>query len=221
MVRNLTQPAASRRPEARPLVVTVFCGAALAAEYLKPAADIGRLLAEHHLQVVYGGGRLGLMGALADAVLDAGGHITGILPAFLDAVPGVAHRGLTELRIVPDLAARKAELTDRADAFLALPGGLGTLDELAHVWAAAAFAARPRPVGLLNVGGIYTPLIDYVRRSAGEGFLAHHAHLCLEDLLLADSDPACILAALIERVRPAAMGYSPGASAAPLPAEAT
>jgi uncharacterized protein (TIGR00730 family) len=99
--------------------------AAPAAGYLQ-AAVTGRLLAEQHLQVVYGGGRLGLMGTLADAVLDAGGHITGILPAFLNAVPGVAHRGLTELRIVPDMATRKAELTAADDAFLALPGGRTT-----------------------------------------------------------------------------------------------
>lgn len=182
--------------------MTVFCGAAPApAAYLRAAAATGRLLAEHDIHVVYGGGRLGLMGALADAALDAGGHVTGVIPRLLHT-PEIAHDGLTALQIVPDMATRKARLIDAADAVLALPGGLGTLDELAYLWASTALGTRARPVGLLNTGGYYTPLLDFVRSAAASGFLAHHDHLRLDDLLLADDDPARLLSTVAARTHP-------------------
>jgi uncharacterized protein (TIGR00730 family) len=180
--------------------VTVFCGAAPAsAEYLSAAAATGRLLAEHGIHLIYGGGRLGLMGALADAALDAGGQVTGIIPQFLHT-PDIAHAGLTAMETVPDMATRKRRLIDSSDAVLALPGGLGTLDELAYLWASTALGTRTRPVGLLNTGGYYTHLLDFVRTAAASGFLAHHGHLRLDDLLLADDDPARLLHTLASRI---------------------
>ncbi|MFD5079504.1 TIGR00730 family Rossman fold protein [Streptomyces sp. NPDC058371] len=197
MVPDLTHHAVA----ARQLRVTVFCGAAPAsAEYLRAATAMGRLLAEHQIHVLYGGGRLGLMGALADAALAAGGHVTGIIPQFLSS-PDIVHSRLTVLQIVPDMATRKRRLIEAADAVLALPGGFGTLDELAYVWASAALGSRTWPVGLLNIRGYYTPLVNFVRTAADSGFLAHHDHLRLEDLLLADDDPARLLDTLASRTR--------------------
>jgi len=213
-VRDVTGPAGCGRR----LRVTVFCGAApVSAHYLHAAAATGRLLADHDIDIVYGGGRLGLMGALADAALEAGGHVTGILPGFLHT-PAIAHSGLSALHIVSDMAARKAQLVDAADAILALPGGFGTLDELATSWEGIAFGTRVRPIGLLNVGGFYDPLRAFIRRAAAEGFLTHHAGLPLDDLLICDDDPARLLQSVISRTVPETGqggGHQEGALRAP------
>ncbi|MEU9662644.1 TIGR00730 family Rossman fold protein [Streptomyces chartreusis] len=189
-MRELTRTA---RHERRRLRITVFCGAGPAdPEYMRAAAATGRLLAEHNVHVVYGGGRLGLMGALADAALAAGGEVTGVIPHALHTV-GITHPGLSRLHVVPDMATRKERLTDLADGIMALPGGLGTLDELAGVWATAAHGTHARPVGLLNTCGYYNPLLHFLHTAAAAGFLAHHPGLRLDDLVLADDDPIRLL----------------------------
>jgi uncharacterized protein (TIGR00730 family) len=165
------------------------------------ARDLGRLLAERGIRLVYGGGRLGLMGAMADAALAAGGHVTGILPTCLN-LPDVAHPGLTDLRIVPDMDTRKAALVSEADAVIALPGGFGTLDEIAYLWANIAFGTRPRPLGLVNTLRFFDPLLQLVHRAAADGFLNHHLDMPLHDLLLQAPTPHRVLEAVIPRTRP-------------------
>lgn len=188
-MRNLT----------RPKRITVFCGAACPTEstHLQAAAATGRLLAEQGIHLVYGGGRLGLMGALADGALAAGGTVTGIIPRALHR-PGIVHPALSVLQIVPDLATRKTRLLELADAVIALPGGFGTLDELAYAWASDVPSTGPRPVGLLNTGGYYEPLMDFVRSAAAAGFLAHHPSP-LDEVVVADGDPARLLQTLTAR----------------------
>lgn len=189
-MRELTRTA---RHERRRLRITVFCGAGPAdPEYMRAAAATGRLLAERNVHLVYGGGRLGLMGALADSALAAGGEVTGVIPHALHTV-GITHPGLSRLHVVPDMAARKERLTDLADGIMALPGGLGTLDELAGVWATAAHGTPARPVGLLNTCGYYNPLLHFLHTAAAAGFLAHHPGLRLDDLAQADDDPIRLL----------------------------
>jgi uncharacterized protein (TIGR00730 family) len=200
-VRDLTRPLGEH------MTVTVFCGAAHApAPYMTAARDLGRLLAERDIHVVYGGGRLGLMGAMADAALTAGGQVTGILPHCLN-VPGVVHPDLTDLRVVDDMNARKADLIGQADAVIALPGGFGTLDEIAYLWAAIAFGAPARPLGLVNTLGFFDPLLHLVQNAAAEGFLDHHLDLLQHDLFLHGATPRDVLAVVIPRTRP---GAEPG-----------
>ncbi|MFE9769484.1 TIGR00730 family Rossman fold protein [Streptomyces sp. NPDC005808] len=195
-MRDLSRTAG---PGGRRLRMTVFCGAGPAdPEYLRAAAATGQLLAERDIHVVYGGGRLGLMGALADAALAAGGEVTGVIPRALHTAD-IIHPGLSRLQVVPDTATRKQRLTDLADGILALPGGLGTLDELACVWAAAAHGTHARPVGLLNTCGYYNSLVDFLHTAADAGFLAHHHGLRLEDLLLVDDDPVRLLHSVASR----------------------
>ncbi|WP_030570205.1 LOG family protein [Streptomyces aureocirculatus] len=173
--------------------MTVFCGAGPAVPvYMRAAAATGRLLAEHNIHVVYGGARLGLMGALADAALAAGGEVTGVIPHALHTAD-ITHPGLSHLHVVQDTATRKKRLTDLTDGILALPGGLGTLDELACVWAAAVHGTHTGPVGLLNTCGYYNPLLEFLRTANAAGFLAHHPGLRLENLVLADDDPVRLL----------------------------
>ncbi|WP_326581597.1 LOG family protein (plasmid) [Actinacidiphila glaucinigra] len=114
---------------------------------------------------------------------------------------GVAHAGLSDLRIVPDMATRKKHLASAADAVIALPGGFGTLDGLAYVWSGSALAVfPPRPVGLLDTGGFYRPLVTFVRTAVAQGFLALHDHLPLDEMLLADDDLAQLIRTLLARV---------------------
>ncbi|WP_326581604.1 TIGR00730 family Rossman fold protein (plasmid) [Actinacidiphila glaucinigra] len=199
--REGSQARPGRAPGTR-LTVAVFCGAADGSDrYLQAAAAIGRTLAEHDVHVLYGGGRLGLMGTVANAALAAGGKVTGIIPDFLQAL-GVAHPGLTDLRIVPDMATRKEQLVAGAHAVVALPGGFGTLDELAHVWSGSALGlCPPLPVGLLNTDGFYSPLTVFVRNAVASGFLAHHGHLPLEDLLLTDDTPERLVETVLSHVQ--------------------
>lgn len=203
-MRDLTIPDPSR-----PRTVAVFCGAARPTDHrhVQDAAAIGQLLAEHGLHLVYGGSRTGLMGALADAALAAGGHVTGVIPRALH-IPSVVHPALTVLQVVPDMPRRKQRFLDLADAFLVLPGGFGTLDELAHVWSCAAHGS-PRPVGLLNTGGYYTPLLNFLNGAAAAGFLSHHPGLRLDQLAVVDDDPADLVHAVASRIHPPAPARHP------------
>jgi uncharacterized protein (TIGR00730 family) len=139
-------------------------------EYRDTAEAFGRLLAREGIGLVYGGGRLGLMGVVADAALAAGGEAIGTLPQKLVALE-VAHRGLSELHVVDSMHERKALMADLSDGFVALPGGIGTLEELFEVWAWLHLGYHDKPCGLLNVSGFYDPLITFLDKVVEEGFL--------------------------------------------------
>ncbi|QKR98775.1 TIGR00730 family Rossman fold protein [Sphingomonas sp. CL5.1] len=152
--------------------LAVYCGSATPADpvYLETARAVGRGLAERGIGLVYGGGRLGLMGAVADAALAAGGEVIGVIPqALVDAE--VAHRGLTELHVVPGMHERKKAFTDIADGFVTIPGGTGTMDELWEALSWAQLGYHSDPVGLLNTMGYYDDLVAFWAKMATVGFL--------------------------------------------------
>lgn len=152
--------------------VAVYCGSATPADpvYIETARAVGRGLAEHGIGVVYGGGRTGLMGAVADSALAAGGEVIGVIPrALVDAE--VAHRGCTELHVVDTMHERKAQFTDLSDGFITLPGGVGTMDELWEAVSWAQLGYHEKPVGLLNVAGFYDGLIAFNSHMISTGFI--------------------------------------------------
>ncbi|AMK16673.1 MULTISPECIES: LOG family protein [Sphingobium] len=152
--------------------LAVYCGSAMPADpvYVEAARHVGRTLAGRGIGVIYGGGRLGLMGAVADSALDAGGEVIGVIPeALLNAE--VAHRGCTELRVVQTMHQRKALFTDLSDGFVTLPGGVGTMDELWEAISWAQLGYHAKPVGLLNVAGFYDQLIAFNQHMIGSGFI--------------------------------------------------
>jgi uncharacterized protein (TIGR00730 family) len=151
----------------------VFCGASPGRDpvHRELAAAVGRGLAERGIGLVYGGGRVGLMGAVADAALAAGGEVIGVIPRAL-VERELAHPDATEMRVVETLHERKAEMARLSDGFVALPGGLGTLEELAEVLSWAQLELHTKPIGLLDVDGYWDPLVAWVDRAADEGFLA-------------------------------------------------
>ena len=163
--------------------IAIYCGSASPADpvYIEAARIVGTELAQRGIGVVYGGGRLGLMGAVADAALDAGGEVIGIIPqALVDAE--VAHRGCTELRIVSGMHERKALFTDLSDGFITLPGGVGTMDELWEAVSWSQLGYHEKPVGLLNVGGFYDALIAFNAHMASVGFVREqHRGILLSD----------------------------------------
>ncbi len=152
--------------------VCVFCGSSFGkkAVYLQSAEELGNYLADHNIGLVYGGGNVGLMGAMADAALAAGGEVIGVIPEHLMARE-VGHRGLTKLHIVQSMHERKALMADLSDAFLALPGGFGTFDEFCEVLTWSQLGLHQKPCGLLNVNGYYTPLLEMFDHAVTEGFL--------------------------------------------------
>jgi len=168
--------------------LAVYCGSANGndASYLEIARNVGRSLAQRGIGVVYGGGRLGLMGALADAALGEGGEVIGVIPEALKGAE-LAHRGLTELHVVPDMHARKALFTSLSDGFLTLPGGVGTMDELWEAVSWAQLGYHAKPVGLLNAGGFYDQLIAFHRHMVEAGFIRppHAGILIARDTLSA------------------------------------
>jgi uncharacterized protein (TIGR00730 family) len=160
--------------------------------YLDAARIFGRLLASRGIVVAYGGGRVGLMGALADAALAAGGEVIGVMPHAL-VQREVAHRGLTSLHVVDSMHERKAMLADMADAFVALPGGIGTLEEFFETWTWAQLGVHRKPVGLLDVHGFWQPLVALVDHMEAEGFLRGSPR----ESLIVRGDPLVMLDALI------------------------
>jgi uncharacterized protein (TIGR00730 family) len=175
---------------ARPRRICVFCGSSsgVRSEYAQAAQTIGRLICRHGIELVYGGGNVGLMGTLADACLQEGGRVIGVIPQAL-ADKEVAHTGLTELRVVSSMHQRKSVMADLSDAFVALPGGYGTWEELFEVLSWSQLGIQRKACGLLNVNGYYDPLLELADKSVSEGFL-REAH---RDLLLSDDDPERLL----------------------------
>jgi len=182
--------------------VCVFCGSSPCArpEYAAAARGLAGALASRGLTLVYGGASRGLMGTLADAALAAGVPVVGVLPRPL-ARQEIAHAGLTELVIVDSLYERKRLMFERADAFVTLPGGLGTLDELAEVLTLSQLGLHAKPCGLLDVGGFFDPLIAFLDRAVSERFVRPE-HLAL---VTVGEDPGRLLEAL-ERAHPPAVG---------------
>jgi len=153
----------------------VFCGSSPGTNprHREMARQLGQTLAAKEIRLVYGGGGIGLMGALADATLAAGGQVIGVIPSGL-ATKEVAHPHLTELRIVRTMHERKARMADLADAFLALPGGMGTFDELFEIITWAQLGIHRKPIGLLNIDHYFDPLIEMVEHAVREGFVSPH-----------------------------------------------
>jgi uncharacterized protein (TIGR00730 family) len=158
--------------EYAPTSVAVFCGASdsVSVEYKTAARATGALLATLGVEIVYGGASVGLMGELANAAIAAGGRVVGVIPEFM-VEREIAHRGLHELVVVPGMHSRKAKMVELAGAFLALPGGLGTLDELFEITTWAELGLHPRRIGLLNVAGFFDPLLAFVAHAESEGFI--------------------------------------------------
>jgi uncharacterized protein (TIGR00730 family) len=150
----------------------VFCGAHSGSEplYRHSATVLGGSLAREGIGLVYGGGKLGLMGAVADAAMGSGGEAIGVIPqALVDHE--VAHQGLTELRIVNSMHERKSQMADLSDGFVALPGGLGTLEELFEIWTWSQLGYHRKPVAILNVGGFFDELIQFLDKLVERGFV--------------------------------------------------
>ena len=142
---------------------------------------LGRSIGERGWRLVYGGGRVGLMGVVADAALQAGAEVIGVIPESLQQRE-VGHRGLTELHVVPTMHRRKQLMAERADAFVAMPGGIGTLEELFEAWTWAQLGYHDQPIGLLDVAGYYENLLRFLDESVAQGFLdaAQRARLCVD-----------------------------------------
>jgi uncharacterized protein (TIGR00730 family) len=173
--------------------VCVFCGSSMGARpsYRADTEDLGRHLAARGIELVYGGGKVGLMGVLADACLDAGGRVTGVIPQML-VDKEVAHSGLSHLHVVRSMHERKAMMADLAGAFIALPGGFGTFEEFCEIVTWTQLGLQRKPCGLLNVDGYYDPLLAMFDRAVNEGFVkpAHRS------LIVAGKGAAAMLDAL-------------------------
>ena len=171
------------KPWEQRMRVCVYCGSAVGndAAFVHEARALGKLLAAEGMEVVYGGGRVGLMGVLADAALAGGGRVIGVIPRAL-VQREIAHRGLTDLRVVETMHERKALMAELADGFLALPGGAGTLEELFEAWTWGQLGLHAKPCGLLNIRGYYDALLAFLDRATAEGFVAprHRAMLVME-----------------------------------------
>jgi uncharacterized protein (TIGR00730 family) len=174
--------------------ICAFCGASPGGRpgYAQATTELARVLAADGIGVVYGGGGVGLMGVLADAVLAEGGEIIGVIPrALVDRE--IAHRDVTDMRVVGSMHERKALMAELADAFIALPGGIGTLEELFEVYTWAQLGLHRKPCALLNVEGYYDGVADFLSHAVRERFLRQETR----DLLMVEGDPA----ALIERLK--------------------
>ncbi len=152
--------------------ICLFCGSSPRVRngYLSLARDFGSTVAERGIELVYGGGRTGLMGAAADGALGAGGRVIGVIPYSL-AEQEVAHGGLSELILVTSMHERKARMAELSDGFAALPGGLGTLDEWFEIWTWAQLGYHHKPIGLLNFEGFFDPLLGFLDHMVTEGFV--------------------------------------------------
>jgi hypothetical protein len=164
--------------------VTVFCGSSAGTDYVyrQTAEALGKFLVAQHIELVYGGAKVGLMGHLADAVLDNGGRVSGVLPLFLGSKE-IAHEGLSQLILVNSMHERKLKMYELSDAIIALPGGLGTMDELFEILTWAQLGLHQKPVGLLNVNGFYDDLVTMIEKMVEKGFVSEKN---LELLLISD-----------------------------------
>ena len=170
--------------------VCVFCGSSVGGDpgYLAAAQSLGRELATSGRRLIYGGAKVGLMGALADAALAAGGQVTGVVPRAL-IEKEIAHDGLTELHVVESMHARKALMSDLADGFIALPGGLGTIEEFLEVWTWGQLGLHRKPLGLLDTAGFFRPLLSFLDDMVTQRFLRQEHR----DMVAVDGDAEALL----------------------------
>jgi uncharacterized protein (TIGR00730 family) len=180
--------------------ICIYCGSAAGTrpEYAAAARRIGRILVDQGVGLVYGGGRVGLMGIVADAVLEGGGQVIGVIPDPL-ATEEIAHNGLTELHVVADMHRRKAMMADRADGFLTMPGGIGTFEEFFETLCWAALKLHQKPMGVLNIAGYFDPMLALLDHAVAEGFL-RSKHL---GLLITSDNPELLVVEMLKRVQPA------------------
>lgn len=178
--------------------ICVFCGSRKGndSEYARDARDLGHLLAKHQIGLVYGAGNIGLMGVVADACLEMAGRVTGVIPGKL-VQKEVAHQGLSELIVVQSMHERKALMAERADAFLALPGGFGTCDELFEILTWAQLGIHSKPVGLLNTAGFFDPLLHWIDHMVNTNFINPK----YRNLLLVGATPAEVLEKILSGPR--------------------
>jgi uncharacterized protein (TIGR00730 family) len=170
--------------------ICVYCGSNVGsrAAYADAARDLGRVIADAGLGLVYGAGNVGLMHVVAEAALRAGGEVIGLIPRSL-ADKELAHEDLTELIVVESMHERKQGMADRSDGFIALPGGIGTLEEVVEVFTWLQLEFHSKPIGLLNVAGFYDRLLEFLEHMSAEGFLLR----AQVDMLLVDDDPGRLL----------------------------
>ena len=170
--------------------VCVFCGASPGARpiYHEAAAQLGSHIAERGLTLVYGGGAVGLMGIVANAAMEAGGEVHGVIPKALKDKE-VGHVGLTRLEVVDTMHTRKARMAELSDGFIALPGGIGTFEELFEIWTWGQLGIHAKPLGLLNVAGFYDPLAIFLDRTVEAGFLKQNHRA----MAMTDTEPATLL----------------------------
>jgi len=183
--------------------VCVFCGSQPGDDpvYEGEARELGALLAVRQLTVIYGGGHVGMMGALADSALAAGGNVIGVIPEHLMR-PEVAHQGLTELRIVDSMHTRKRVMAEHADAFIVLPGGYGTFEEMFEMVTWLQLKLHAKPVGLINIEGYFDHLLAFLRHAAEQGFIRPQHR----DLLSVDTSAAALLERLEQKAAATARG---------------
>lgn len=173
--------------------IAVFCGSSSGKDprFVETTQELGKYLAEQGIEVVYGGGNVGLMGTIATTVLDNGGKVYGVIPEYLKSKE-IAHPNLTELHVVSDMHERKAKMAELADAFVALPGGAGTLEEIFEVWTWAQLGHHEKPCAFYNVMGFYEPLMSMVQQMSDAGFIRSQ----YIDMLIDADQPQELLAEL-------------------------
>ena len=179
--------------------ICVFCGSSdnVSAEYITAAREMGRILTERGIRLVYGGGKTGLMGAVADGALAAGGEVLGVIIPSMNT-PALAHTDLTHMDIMPEMHARKARMHELAEGYIALPGGFGTFDELFEALTWGQIGAHEKPIGLLNVKNYYVPLLAAIDHAVDEGFIFREHR----DALYCDADPQKLLDAMEDHHHP-------------------
>lgn len=173
--------------------ICVFCGSqpGVNSAYAEAARELGQLLAQNDITLIFGGGMTGIMGILADATLTAGGRAVGIIPDSMN-VPRVVHEHLSARIVTPDMHTRKAKMVAVSDAFIALPGGFGTLDELFETLTLSQLGYEPKPIGILNVAGYYDPLVQLVDHAIQAGFVQPR----FRDVFILQERPADLLTAM-------------------------
>jgi uncharacterized protein (TIGR00730 family) len=179
--------------------ICIYCGSAVGIkpEYAESARNVGHALARHGFGLVYGGGRVGLMGIVADAVLAGGGRVIGVIPDPL-ATKEIAHDGLTELHVVADMHQRKALMARRANAFLTLPGGIGTFEEFFETLSWSVLGLHQKPLGILNIAGYFDPLLALLNHAVAERFVRPHN---LKRLIVS-GDPESVVSDLMIHASP-------------------
>jgi uncharacterized protein (TIGR00730 family) len=202
MAAYIPAPDRTAMTTARPLSICVYCGSRLgnSPAYAEAARQIGQAIGERGWRLVYGGGKVGLMGTVADAALAAGAQVLGVMPEHLVRLE-VSHLGLTELKVVQTMHERKQIMAESADAFIALPGGIGTLEELYEVWTWRHLDYHRKPIALLDTEGYYQPLLDFMAHAHHSGFVSDSQ----VQVPLVHQQPADLLEGLAQALAPGAV----------------